>query len=245
MLADTAGSILTGVSALGTLILAFATFYLARSAVQGRLDGLAPRVVVTKLTVEDQALSYPTKLPGIPQPFTGEWNMTLQGDHRLGIRASGQVRNESEVTALMQFDLPADHQVTEVVKEADTGSGPGPNGLTLQGGWWVLPPKTRAFFKLTWWRPAKEWMQSTERAGSDAITSTPTTHVQLRVRGASGKTVDTWDLGFGSYVVQPNPTKDGWVVCLGLPTSPPGSIPYLMATVGLMQRRYPWRTKSQ
>jgi hypothetical protein len=132
MLADTAGSILTGISALGTLILAFVTFYLARSAVQGRLDGLAPRVVVTKLTVEDQALSYPTKLPGIPQPFTGEWNMTLQGDHRLGIRASGQVRNESEVTALMQFDLPAGHQATEVVEEADTGGGPGPLGLTCK-----------------------------------------------------------------------------------------------------------------
>lgn len=232
--------VLDGLVAAGTLALAAATVYVGRVAIRGALDNTAPRVVVRWLRVDDQPVNRPgtlgADLPTI-KPGTS-WILKTHGDHKIGLRAVGHLRNEGGTTALLQFRPEADVEVRSVTYQDPSPIPGGPEvavGLPEQDGWYVIAPGGEATFRLVWWRSASEWAKSHERQ------PVPVKMVQVAVRGVSGSTRDLCNLTFGGYVLAPKPGEDGWVIA---PVNReaaeiPGTVPPRLASVGFMRRSYP------
>jgi hypothetical protein len=241
--------ILSGLVAAGTLTLASATFYLGKGAARAAVDASSPRVVVTWLLAEDQARNRPvaagTDAAAI-RPGTA-WPMAQHGVTPVGLRAAGQIRNESAVTALVRFECGPDSEAGPVTfRDPNPLGGPPVNlALAQQGEWYVLSPWAAADFSLLWWQPASAWAEAWRRHVQAPQAPAPATTTRLVVRGASGDAHDQCDLTFGGYLVVSHPRDDSWVIAIVDPADRGmrGYAPPRIATVGLMRRSYrqaPW-----
>ena len=106
MASEVVPDVLSGLVAVGTLALASATVYLGKGAARAATDAVSPRVVVTWLQAEDEARNRPAAAgtgAGAIRPGT-PWPMGRHGVTLVGMRAMGQLRNESAVTALVRFE---------------------------------------------------------------------------------------------------------------------------------------------
>jgi hypothetical protein len=236
--------VLSGLVAAGTLALAGATVYLGRGAAHAAINAASPRVVVTWLLADDAARARPTAAgtdAGAIRPGT-PWPMSQHGATLVGIRAVGQVRNESAVTALVRLECGPDTEAGPVTfRDPDPLGGPPVNvALTRQGEWHVLSPGATADFSILWWQPASTWAEAWRRHVQDPQTPPPVTTTRLIVRGASGDAQDQCDLIFGGYLMVPHPREDTWVIAIVDPADRGmrGYAPPRLATIGLMQRSY-------
>ena len=242
MASEVVPDVLSGLVAVGTLALASATVYLGKGAARAAIDAVSPRVVVTWLQVEDEARSRSAGAgagairPGTPWP-TGQHGVTL-----VGMRAVGELRNESAVTALVRFECdPSSEAAPVTFRDADPRGGPPTNlALTRQGEWYVLSPGGTADFSILWWQPASTWAEAWGRHEQDPQPHPPVTTAQLIVRGVSGDAEDRCELTFGGYVVAPHPREDGWVIAVVDPRDRGmrGYVPPRFAAIGLMRRSY-------
>ena len=235
---------LSGLVAAGTLALASATVYLGRGAARAAIDAVSPRVVVTWLLAEDEARGRPAGAgagAAAIRPGTA-WPMGQHGATLVGMRAVGQLRNESAVTALVRFECgPGCEAGPVTVRDPDPlGGPPGSLVLTRQGQWYVLSPGVMADFSILWWQPAAAWAQAWQRREQDPQPQPPVTTAQLIVRGASGDAEDRCTLTFGGYLVAPDPGEDGWVIAIVDPHDRGirGYAPPRLAAIGLMRRSY-------
>jgi hypothetical protein len=233
--------VLSGLVAAGTLALAGMTFYVGRAASRAAIDATSPRVVVTSLSVHD----LPHNRPGVrgaqrPSIQAGlSWSLTQHGRDLIGMRAGGDLYNESLVTALLRLEPGPDCEIGGVTA-ASSGMPTIFTRLPQQGEWHVLYPGARAQFLLYWWQSADAWAEAWQRHDRYEQLPPPVTTARLIVRGASGEAEDQCDLTFGGYVVVRHPREDGWVIGAvdadnrGIP----GSVPPRVTTIGLMRRSY-------
>jgi hypothetical protein len=239
MASEVVPDILNGLVAAGTLALAGATVYVGRIAVRSALDTSAPRVVVTQLWVPDPPVNTPVAGgadAGSIQPGT-TWSMRQHGLDRVGLRASGHLRNEGTATVLFSFEHSPDVEVDHVTyMDPSPLGGPAASApLVEQEGWYVIRPSGEANFRFIWWKSASDWAAAWDQQ------SVPTVTARLLVRGVSGQARDRCDLTFGGYVMVPHPREDGWVVAIvnNLSAQIPGTAPPRLARIGLMRRAYP------
>jgi hypothetical protein len=236
--------ILNGCVAAGTLALAGATVFVGRAAVRAAVDGRCPRVIVTELQVVDEPRNWPISAKAEPGEIKAgiSWDMAQYGADRIGMKATGQLRNERAVTALFRLDCDPDCVVGPVLcRDPNPISGLAVTQPAPREGWYVIVPGGGADFSIIWWQPASAWAQAWQRGAGNPELSPPTTTVRLVVRGASGDAVDRCDLTFGGYVVVPRPREDGWVIAIVDRSwrNIPGTAPERVARIGLMRRSYP------
>ena len=236
--------VLSGLVAAGTLALAGATVYLGRGAARAAIDAVSPRVVVTWLQAEDEACTRPAgagAAAGAIRPGTA-WPLGQHGLTLVGLRAVGQYRNESAVTALVRFECgPGCEAAPVTFRDPDPLGGPPASvALPRQGEWQVLSPGGTADFSIFWWQPASAWAEAWRRHEQDPQPQPPVAIAQLIVRGASGDAEDRCELTFGGYVVAPHPREDGWVIAVVDPRDRGlrGYVPPRFAAIGLMRRSY-------
>jgi hypothetical protein len=238
MASELVPDIFSGLVAAGTLALASATVYVGRVAVRSALDSSAPRVVVTQLWVEDAPVNTPVAGgadAGQIPPGTS-WSMRQHGLDKVGLRATGHLKNEGTTTALFSFEHSPDVDVGPVtyMVPSPLGGPATPAPLAEQEGLYVIPPSDEANFRLIWWRSASDWATAWDKQ------SVPTATARLSLRGVSGQARDRCDLTFGGYVMVPHPREDGWVVAIvnKLSAEIPGTAPPRLARIGLMRRTY-------
>ncbi len=236
--------VLDGLVAAGTLALAGATVYLGRGAARAAIDNASPRVVLTWLRAEDEARNLPVAAapdggvikPGIP------WPMSQHGATLVGMRAVGQARNESAVTALARFECGPGSEVGPVTfRDLNPVGGPPANvPLARQGEWYVISPGATASFSIFWWQAASSWAAAWQHHEQDPASPPPATTARLIVRGAGGHSEDRCELTFGGYIVASHPRGDGWVIAIVDPhdRGMPGYAPPRFAHIGLMHRSY-------
>ena len=244
MASEVVPDVLSGLVAAGTLALASATVYLGKGAAHAATDAVSPRVVVTWLQAEDEARNRPAAAgtgagairPGTPWPM-GQHGVTL-----IGMRAVGQLRNESAATALVRFECGPSSEVALVTfRDPNPPGGPPVNvALTRHGEWYVLSPGATTGFSILWWQPASTWAEAWRRHELDPESHPPTTTTQLIVRGATGDAEDRCELTLGGYLVTPHPRDDGWVIAVVDPhdRGMRGYAPPRVAAIGLMRRSY-------
>jgi hypothetical protein len=236
--------VLSGLVAAGTLALASATVYLGKGAARAAIDAASPRVVVTWLQAENEARNRPVT-PGTDagaiRPGTA-WPMAQHGVTPVAIRAVGQMRNESTVTALVRFECGADSEAGPVTfrDTSALGGPPAHTALTRQGEWYVLSPGATAGFSILWWQAASTWAEAWRQYMRAPETPAPVTTARLIVRGVSGDAHDSCDLIFGGYLLVPHPREDAWVIAIvdQQDRGMRGYAPPRVATVGLMRRSY-------
>lgn len=236
--------VLSGLVAAGTLALASATVYLGKGAAHAAIDAASPRVVVTWLQAENEARNRPITSgtdAGAIRPGTA-WPMAQHGVTPVAIRAVGQMRNESAVTALVRFECDADSEAGPVTfrDTSPLGGPPAHIALPRQGEWYVLSPGATADFSILWWQAASTWAEAWRRHMQAPEAPAPVTTARLVVRGVSGDAHDLCDLTFGGYLLVPHPREDAWMIAMVDPhdRGMRGYAPPHVAAVGLMRRSY-------
>jgi hypothetical protein len=238
MSSDIVPDILNGLVAAGTLALAGSTVLLGRATSKTRIDANSPRMFVSWLVVDELRAGSGGKSripPGSP------WVMAQNGQDRVGLHASGRLRNDSTVTALFRFELGTNCEITSLTRPHENPYGGGDQWVSLQPreGWYGIRPDGAARFEIIWWQSAQTWAAAWpgRASGSESAGSPPVTTTRLVVRGAVGEAVDRCDLTFGGFAFIPQPGEDSWVTAI------PGTAPEPVVSIGLMRRAYrlAWR----
>jgi len=232
--------VLNGFVAAGTLALAVATGWMAvvtramaRESSRARLDALAPNIAVLQLWVEGAPVrpGPAADAPTVDIPPGTTWNMTQDGDARIGARASGVLINEGATTAHLK--LLASPEM-EVVIAQDLGAR-GSLAVTKQGDYWIVGPHMRVKFGFTLWQSALSWAERWKESGD----SPPVLgHVDIEVTSGTAAVVDTCRLSFGMLPFVRHPTEDGWLVAGSQRYPGPARA---LADIGPMARTYPVR----
>jgi hypothetical protein len=228
--------------ALGTLLLAFATFSATaiarrstKEAYRSRVDALAPRLLVVDLKVQEGVEKPETVTAGnFGFAKSGEpIDVAGLGDGKLGLFIVLDILNEGNSTAHLALDCPHDIFVRE---STYLFSSPGRIELRYANDVILLQPQARVSVKLVWRQSATVWSLE-----PDFPNRLPTRRVEVQLRDATGSVLDKCEVAFGGYALMPTPSKPGgWNVApRNLFTVIPQGGSNTYENIGSVVRNYP------
>jgi len=196
--------------AIGTLLLAAATFYATviarhstREAYRSRIDASAPRLVVLDLKVQ-QGVEKPETVTAGNFGFAkaGEpIDVAGLGEGKLGMFIEVEIANHGTSSGYVELTLPPDVFVNTITLH---DMQPGSHNRYYSNHVILLQPLGRVTVKLVWRQSATAWSQE-----PDFPDHLPTRDVVVRIKDTLGSVVDAGTISFGGYALMRTPSNPG------------------------------------
>lgn len=241
--------------AVGTGWLAWQTQRSVRQSILGRLDQLAPSVIVTQAEIRDTVVATSSSGAGSRVLSAGTaWPLSRCGDESLGVRCTISVVNEGARSAMVRLAtpdgrtrLPATPSKVGFQAEVDMAypvSDPSPLGMTSsvvlseRGEWTIVPPGTLGLFTITYWAPAREWDAKAQTVRTNGGADAERFRFVIEVTAEPTSVLDRCEIEFSKLALWFKPSG-GVIVAPSAPTGMAPPFPGTFVTVGSMTRQYP------